>query len=194
MKAIVTGVTLSGNLGGYAMLLAIKDVLSIACQDLSLASILPKQDKKITNQNFIHIISADYRVWILLTTPLCLLLWPFRKSKLAHFIAKNTPILKDFAKMDLVIDLSGVAFVDGRGFSLLIYNIAIVLPGLFFDKPVYKLSQALGPFQNTINKISAKWVLNRCKKVVARGRKSLKYLNDINIKNSVYYPDTSFAL
>ena len=194
MKIIVTGVTLSGNLGGYAMLLGVKDILSSKIKDFAVASILPKHDKVINNQNNFRIISSDYKIWILITTPLCLLLWPFRKKKFAIWCACKIPILKDFSDIDAVIDLSGIAFVDNRGLALLVYNVAITLPGIFFDKPVYKLSQALGPFNNKINKTAAKWILNRCRKVIVRGEKSLENVRAIDIKNAEHYPDTSFAL
>ena len=194
MKVVVTGVTLTGNLGGCAMLYAVKKILSFHIKDFALASILPKQDRIKNNQNLVRIISADYRIWLLFTTPLCLILWAFRKKKFAIWCARKIPILKEFADTDVIIDLCGISFVDGRGLGLLTYNIAIVLPGLFFDKPVYKLSQAFGPFQNIFNRTAAKWILDRCSKVVARGQKTLKYLRKLNIKNVVCYPDTSFAL
>ena len=194
MKIIVTGVTLSGNLGGYAMLLAVKDVLAPKIKDFALASILPKRDKAINKYNDLRIMSSDYKIWLMFTTPLCMLLWPFRKKKFIIWCARKIPILKYFSDIDAVIDLSGIAFVDKRGFALLIYNIAIVLPGLFCDKPVYKLSQALGPFNKKINQTSAIWILNRCQKVIARGEKSLANLRAIGIKNVAHYPDTSFAL
>ena len=195
MKIIVTGVTLTGNMGGYAMLLAIHDVLSSDIKDIAVSSILPKDDKLINkDKKLFRIISSDYRILMLLIMPLCLLLWPFRKKKFVIWLSNKIPILKDFANVDAVVDLSGISFVDGRGLGLLIYNISIVLPGLFFNKPTYKLSQSLGPFKDVMNRFVSKWLLSKCREVVARGVNTLEHLRNLEINRASHYPDTSFAM
>lgn len=194
MKLIVTGVTRTGNLGGTAMLCAVEDVLDAEVNDFALASILPQQDKAQQGPDNARIIAADYRVWLLLCAPLCLLLWPLRKVALIRKAMSKLPILKDFSMADAVVDLSGIAFVDGRGLGLLAYNAALPLPALFFDIPVYKLSQALGPFNTVINRSIARWILSRCQRIVARGKISLSHVHNLGLTSAMHFPDVSFAL
>ncbi len=194
MKIIVTGVTRTGNLGGTAMLCAVEDTLSSFIDCFKLASILPKKDKAKKGIDSAEIVDADYKIWLLVTLPFCLFLWPFRKFRIVKSLARRMPILRDFYGMDAVIDLSGIAFVDGRGAPLLAYNVAVVMPGLFFDIPVYKLSQALGPFHGRLNRVVAKWVLSKCESVAARGEISKEHLHSIGLTRTKFIPDTSFAL
>ncbi|SDX36549.1 Polysaccharide pyruvyl transferase family protein WcaK [Ruegeria halocynthiae] len=195
MKLIVTGVTRTGNLGGTAMLCAVQDVLLPHLTRFQLASILPTKDAAVAHTvDKAEIVAADYRTLMLVAAPFCLLFWPFRRFRLVKEIAKQVPVLKHFSDIDAVADLSGVAFIDGRGFPLLAYNVAVTLPGLFFGKPVHKLSQAMGPFNNPVNRFAAKWVLRKCTKVIARGEISLAHLHQLGLQKCEYVPDTSFAL
>ena len=194
MRVIITGVTRTGNLGGAAMLCATEEVLINDVDEIALASILPNKDKKQEGPDSTRIVSADYRLWLLVIFPICILLWPLWKLNFVRSLAGRLPIMRDFAVADAVADLSGIAFVDGRGLSLLCYNVALTLPAFFFDVPVHKLSQALGPLEERLNKLVGKFVLSRCTTVAARGQRSLEYLIDAGISNAQFRPDTSFAL
>ncbi len=194
MRLLVVGVTRTGNLGGTAMLCALDDVLADKLDDFALASILPRRDSLQKGPDRARIVDADYRIWLLLIAPLCILLWPLRRMRWVRAMTGRLPILRDFARADAIADLSGITFVDGRGLPLLYYNVAVALPGLFLDVPVHKLSQALGPFERPFNRRLAGWVLRRCRSVAARGRRSLANLHQLGIASATYRPDTSFAM
>lgn len=194
MKLVVTGVTRTGNLGGSAMLCAVEDVVAGKVEDFALASILPKQDRGQVGPDHARIIDSGYRYLLLIAVPLCILMWPFRKIGLVRRALARLPVLKDVAAADAVADLSGIAFVDGRGIPLLYYNVAVVLPALFFGTPVHKLSQAVGPFRTRLNVVLARWTLSRCASVAARGPVSLGHLKQLGIDRAEYRQDTSFAL
>ena len=194
MKVVVTGVTKSGNLGGVAMLCAVEDVISDNVSDLVLASILPRQDMALSLANTSRIAPSDYRLWMLFVAPVCLLLWPFRRVQWVRNFLSQLPILKEFADADAVADLSGIAFVDGRGFPLIFYNLAICLPALFFHVPLHKLSQALGPFNLHVNKLFSHFVFHRCTTIAARGHQTLTHLHSSKFKSAVFRPDVSFAM
>ena len=194
MKLLVTGVTRTGNLGGTAMLCAVEDVVAPHVEDFALASILPHQDRRKQGPDHARIVAADYRYLLLIVAPLCLILWPVRQSQLVRSILARLPLLRDVSSADAVADVSGVAFVDGRGLTLLYYNVAVVLPALFFGKPVHKLSQATGPFTQPINAWAARFVLSRCASVAARGTVSLQYLKKLGIPFAERKADVSFAL
>jgi polysaccharide pyruvyl transferase WcaK-like protein len=194
MKLLVTGVTRTGNLGGTAMLCALEDVLASQASDFALASILPRQDVRKNGPDRARIVAADYRYLLLFVAPLCLLFWPMRSFQPVRALLARLPLFRDFNRCDAVADVSGVAFVDGRGLALLFYNVAVVLPGLFFGKPVHKLSQAVGPFNRLLNATAARFVLSRCASVAARGAISLEYLKKLGVRTAEKRADVSFAL
>ncbi len=194
MDLLITGVTRTGNLGGAAMLCAVEDVLCGRVDDLALASILPRRDRSQDGPDHARIVNSDYRYLLLVGAPLCLVLWPVRRWRWLRQVIAQLPLFGDINRCDAIADISGIAFVDGRGLALLYYNAAIVLPALFFDKPVHKLSQALGPFERPINSGVARWILRRCASVAARGEISLQHLERLGVKTAIHRPDVSFAL
>jgi polysaccharide pyruvyl transferase WcaK-like protein len=194
MKLVITGVTRTGNLGGTAMLCAVEDVLRPYFGDVALASILPNKDRRQVGPDTTRIVSSGYRYLLLFVVPLCILFWPLRKVRPVRRLMAMLPLLKDIAAADAVADLSGIAFVDGRGIPLLYYNVAVALPAFFFGTPVHKLSQAMGPFKGRLNALAAEWTLRRCATVAARGNKSLEHLIELGIAGAQFCPDTSFAL
>lgn len=194
MKLLVTGVTRTGNLGGTAMLCALEDVVASRVSDFALASILPRRDLKANGPDHARIVAADYRYLLLFVAPLCLLLWPIRAVRPVRSLLARLPLFGEFGRCDAVADISGVAFVDGRGLALLFYNVAVVLPALFFGKPVHKLSQAVGPFNRPLNARAARFVLSRCASVAARGAISLGYLRTLGLQAAEKRADVSFAL
>jgi polysaccharide pyruvyl transferase WcaK-like protein len=194
MKLLVTGVTRTGNLGGAAMLCAVEDVVADHVYDFALASILPRQDRNRPGPDHARIVAADYRYLLLVVAPLCLFLWPVRRLRFVRSMLARMPLLKDVNNCDAVADLSGVAFVDGRGVALLYYNVSVALPALFFGKPVHKLSQATGPFAQSINAFAARFIFSRCASVAARGAISLQHLRKLGIPFAAKRADVSFAL
>lgn len=194
MRVLVTGVTRTGNLGGTAMLCAVEDTIGDKVDDFALASILPGRDSAQQGPDHARIVRAGYRYWLLVAAPLCLLLWPLRNVATVRELMQRLPLLRDMSRADAVADLSGIAFVDGRGLPLLYYNFALVLPALFFGVPVWKLSQAVGPCETRLNAVLAGWALRRCAAVVARGKISLGHLKTLGIASARFRQDTSFAL
>ncbi|MNK56729.1 colanic acid biosynthesis protein [compost metagenome] len=193
-RFVITGVTLSGNMGGAAM-------LSAALQQLrgrypgarfQLLSIYPEADRAIGGYPDLEIIDAR---------PLRLLAWYMPLTLLAGLgewvrrsIARRSPFFRAIAAADAVIDLSGIAFVDKRGLPLLWYNLSCALPGIVWRKPVFKLSQALGPFRTLANRVAARLLLPRCAAVIARGEQSRQFLIELGMRDAEALPDVSFAM
>jgi polysaccharide pyruvyl transferase WcaK-like protein len=82
---------------------------------------------------------------------------------------------------DVLCDIGGITFCDGREIFLL-YNVLSVLPAMLLDVPVVKLSQAMGPFRNPLNRFLASRVLPRCRQVFARGKKTAEHLNEMGLE------------
>jgi len=196
MKFGVTGVTVSGNMGGAAMLAATLDEMSVRYPRASfrLFSISPKRDRARNGDERLAIVDARPVPLLLVYLPLCILFWPLRNIAAIRRLIVAIPFFRQMSAVDAVIDLSGIAFVDGRGLPLLGYNVACCLPALFLGKPVAKLAQALGPFDTQPNRMLARFVLARCATVVARGERSLSHLRELDISDAQCLPDTSFAM
>jgi len=195
MRFAITGVTVSGNMGGAAMLAATVDELSRRAPgaQFSLLSISPQRDRMHGIAD-VEIVSAKPLQLLLLYLPLSVLVWPFASVSFVRRALARIPYFRSLMEADEVIDLCGIAFVDGRGLLLLVYNVACCLPAIIFGTPVAKLAQALGPFRTQPNRILAKFVLERCALLVARGETSLSFIKEIGLAHAISLPDTSFAM
>jgi len=157
-----------------------------------LLSIYPEADHRRNQEGDLQVISSP-PLWLLgWYMPLTVIAAVSKPSQ--RFLASRLPFFRAIAEADAIIDLSGIAFVDGRGLPLLWYNISCALPGIIWRKPVFKLSQALGPFKKAVNRLAAKFVLRRCALVIPRGARSFQFLKDIGMQSSSALPDVSFAL
>ena len=194
MRFVITGVTLTGNMGGSAMLHA--TLQQLRCRfpgaKFELLSIYPKADRQCNRESDLDIVPA---------TPLKLLTWYMPLTLLGavgsgirSLLSRRSAFFQSLESADAVIDLSGIALVDGRGFPLLWYNLSCALPGIIWGKPVFKLSQALGPFKTRTNQLLAKPLLEHCAVVVARGEQSREFLFELGIRKTRALPDVSFAL
>ena len=194
MRFVITGVTLTGNMGGSAMLHATLQQLRsrFPGAKFELLSIYPEADRKCNQESDLEVIS---------TAPLQLLAWYMPLTLLGavgsgirRALSRRNAFFKSLEAADAVIDLSGIALVDGRGLPLLWYNLSCALPGIIWGKPVFKLSQALGPFKTTANRLLAKPLLRHCAVVVARGEQSREFLAELGMREPIVLPDVSFAL
>lgn len=191
----ITGVTRTGNMGGAAMLAAAIEGLSARSPGatFSLLSIKPAADRAAVSDD-LAIVDARPGRLILLYLPLAVLAWPFARLPAVRRWLSRIGYFRALIEADAVIDLCGIAFVDRRGLPLLIYNVACCLPAIAVGTPVAKLAQAMGPFRTPLNRWAARFVLDRCAVVVARGAATLEYLHDAGIPDAVNLPDVSFAL
>jgi len=103
---------------------------------------------------------------------------------------------KDFAALlesDLVIDLAGISFVDGRE-KYLPFNIACILTPLILGKRIVKYSQAVGPFNNSFNRLLARVFLPKLDYIIARGEITKSNLDALGLKNTIIGADSAFAM
>lgn len=193
---VITGVTKTGNMGGVAMLKTSYAEMSKIYPEaeFSLLSITPNEDRVNGELDKIDVVSASPFLLMGIYLPLSLLFWPFWRMGLFRSMLRPIPYFSSLLDADLIIDLCGIAFVDKRGLPLLLYNIACCIPAIALGVPVAKLSQALGPFNNKLNRWAAKQVLNRCALVVGRGETTGASLSELGIRNACVLPDVTFCL
>lgn len=107
-----------------------------------------------------------------------ILTWMTRSISLG---AKISRAVKAVAESDILLDVGGITFADGR-LIFLPYNILTIWPALLLKVPVVKLSQAAGSFRNIIIRTLAKIFLPRCRHIFARGELTYAFLQELGLK------------
>jgi len=98
------------------------------------------------------------------------------------------------AASTVVADVSGISFMDGRGFVTLVYNVLIVLLPWAFGVPTIKVAQALGPFHTRLNRMAARLVLPRVRWIGLRGAETAAYVRGLGLNNGQMAADVAFLL
>lgn len=193
---VISGVTVTGNMGGAAMLWATVQGMRrlLPHARFALLSIAPARDRRHPWAKHVDVVDARPLLLVGLFLPLAVALWPALRWCAVRRLLAWIPYFRALATASLQIDLSGIAFVDGRGMPLLLYNAACCLPGLAMRVPVAKLAQALGPFTQPLNRAVARFVLSRCACVIARGEQSGRHLGALGLRDFDVLPDVSFTL
>jgi polysaccharide pyruvyl transferase WcaK-like protein len=88
-------------------------------------------------------------------------------------------IAQAISESDLLLDIGGITFSDGRE-KYLPFNILSIWPAMLLGVPVIKMAQAVGPFRRWLNRQFAKIFLFRCTRIFARGEKTAEFLYEIN--------------
>jgi polysaccharide pyruvyl transferase WcaK-like protein len=197
MKVITTiGATLTGNKGAASMLIAlVQNLKKVIVDDFIINSltIYAKEDKKFNFYKNLYIVRCTPFDIICIAMPLAFFYYfvgwinPLRK-----FLLQNR-ILKTVYDADLIVNIAGISYSDGRGLVLL-YNIACDVIPIMLRKKVFKYSQAIGPFKTFFNRVSAKRILPKMTKIAARGEFTIKNLEEFNLDNYEYCPDAAFSM
>ncbi|MES9987600.1 MAG: polysaccharide pyruvyl transferase family protein [Candidatus Thiodiazotropha endolucinida] len=195
MKTIsIIAATVSGNRGAEAMLTTtmgrIRDRYPEA--NFNIYTYYPRRDRELINDSRIKVYSADplYLVTVLLPCSLLLMLLnSLRLKVLARLIPESA---RSLGSSDVLIDLAGVAFIDGRE-KFLPYNVLTLVPAFLLDTPVVKFSQAAGPFNNPLNHFLARHTLSRIDQIFARGATTHQHLQSLSLDNCYVEPVADVA-
>lgn len=192
-RVCMIGATISGNKGAESMFRSAVQNIGREIPDslFYLFSYYPSRDRKINEYSNV-IICSGTPFKLTLIYPLfgfiCMLL-PFLKNIFGK-------IDKDFlalSESDLIIDLAGISFVDGRE-KYLVFNIACIIFPVLFRKKVIKYSQALGPFNNRLNRFLARIFLPRIDCIIARGEITYNNLRSIGLDKTIIGADSAFSM
>lgn len=95
---------------------------------------------------------------------------------------------------NVVVDVAGISFADGRGIPIVVYNSLMTGVPLLLGVPTVKAAQALGPFKSPVNAILSRIVLPRVTTICARGARTREHLDALGVKNVVDVADLAFSL
>lgn len=183
----IISATFSGNRGAEAMLVTTIRKLREKFPDaiFNVFSYYCREDKEIVNEIYINIYDFSPTYLLLIIIPFSIIVYLLkllRVRTLPNYVPQSVAALF-YSKV--IIDLSGVSFIDGRE-KFLPYNILTLLPGFMFGVPVVKFSQALGPFKGFANRIAARTILSKCARIFGRGQETIKHLQKLNIDNIIF--------
>ncbi|WP_376694300.1 polysaccharide pyruvyl transferase family protein [Wenzhouxiangella sp. EGI_FJ10409] len=192
MKYAVIGSALYGNKGASAMLETLVQGLEALDDDAQfvLFSLYPSQDVERNDFENLSIVPASPLALVLAIIPLCLV---HRYIKpLRPWLAGRSLAVRELSQSHVYVDQCGISFNDGR-LTFLVYNIAVLLPGLLMRLPIVKVAQALGPFKSRINRLAAKLILPRLHHIFARGEITFSHLQSLGLTNISEGTDLALA-
>lgn len=192
----ITGATLWGNRGAEAMLVTTIGQVRKRYPDAKIVvfSYFAEADRRLLQDRQVTIISATPGALTLGHFPLSVLSWLLGLLGLRLPALVLPPSVRWLRRCDVLLDVSGIAFADGRA-KFLPFNILLMWPALLLGTPVVRLSQALGPFKTLPIRLAAKLFLPRCHMVYARGDVTADYLRVLPLPQDRFatVPDIAFC-
>lgn len=126
--------------------------------------------------------------------PLAVAVYLARRCRLPVGWLPHTKVRRALTEADLVVDLAGISFSDGRGFPILVYNVLMTGLGPVYGRPTMKAAQALGPFDRRSTRTAARLVLSRLRWIGARGAATRSNLAHLELGNVSEVADLAFSL
>lgn len=192
-RITIIGSALSGNKGASAMLEAAIQTLGERLDDprFTLLSMYPAEDAAQNVYPNLEIIPAAPRQLGVTINLLALAyrILPF----LRRTLRSRSRAIRALAESDVLLDQGGITFTDGRE-KFLLYNVASILPALNTRTPVFKCAQAVGPFENPLNRWASKTFLPKAHTIVTRGRITHEFAEGLGLTNIVAGADYAFSL
>ncbi|MEY4366136.1 MAG: hypothetical protein RLZZ305_1480 [Actinomycetota bacterium] len=196
MRVAIVGAALSANKGAAAMLesvIARQPEVSGPCEFVILTT-YPAAD--------LPLVPAGSGASVVGLQPLRLALVELPVAALA-LVARlvrlplgwvRTRACRAILRSDVVVDVAGISFVDGRGLPITVYNALMTGLPLLLGVPTVKAAQALGPFRTQPNRLLARLVLPRLAAVCARGARTRGHLDELGLRNVTDVADLAFSL
>jgi polysaccharide pyruvyl transferase WcaK-like protein len=192
------GAAYSANKGAASMMQSLLDNLPQKVPGVKIVAISthPSADRRAYKNAGIDIdvVSQSPKDMITKQIPLAFLAGLLRVLRLPWRWLLKSPALKTIADADLIADLSGISFVDGRRPVVLVYNALVCWVPMALGTKVVKCSQAMGPFKTPLNKVLAKLTLPHLARVCPRGDVTEGFVRGLGLKNVTPAGDMAFTM
>ena len=190
------GAAFSANRGAASMLQAVIDNLPDRVGDcrFSVLTTYPDDDRQEVRDDRVDVVSAKPAELAVVLWPLALLACGLRLVRLPWRWLCVVPGLRHLRDADVVVDVAGISFADGRGIPIVVYNALMTSVPLLLGRPTVKASQALGPFRSPLNRTLARLVLPHLRAVCARGAATERHLADLGLTNVTPAADLAFTM
>jgi colanic acid/amylovoran biosynthesis protein len=165
---LISGGSLSGNKGAVAMTLAAIGrlrALAPGCR-LRLLSRYPTDDQALAAAEGIDLVPAPPPRMV---TTMAIRALASLALRLPPTGPLSDSILRAYREADVLLDISGDTLSDNYTWRSVMLNVSRQLAALAAGIPVVKLSQAIGPFRTWCVRRVARFLLEHCSLVIARG-------------------------
>ncbi len=196
-RVATLGATFSANKGAASMLQALIDALPgrVGPCRFAVLSTFPRDDERLPHPPEVTIVPCRPLALLAPLLPVAVLCAGLRRLGLPwRWLARRFPALRALADADVVVDVAGISFVDGRGFPILVYNVLMTSLPLWLGRPTVKAAQALGPFRRRTTRAAARAVLPRLVAVGARGERTAAHLAELGAGNVSEAADLAFLM
>ena len=196
MRVAIVGAALSANKGAAAMLetvIARQPEFSGDCT-FDILTTYPQADGPLVPKGApARVVGLQPLRLALVEIPVAFLVLACRTLRLPTGWAR-TRACRSILRSDVVVDVAGISFVDGRGQPITVYNTLMTGLPLLLGVPTVKAAQALGPFETFPNGFLARLVLPRLAAVCARGARTRSHLDSLRLTNVTDVADLAFSL
>jgi colanic acid/amylovoran biosynthesis protein len=192
----IVGAALSANKGAAAMVETIVARLPeyVGPVHFSLLTTYPADDKdRLPTNAEIDVVGLEPLRLAVVEFPVAVVAFVARKFRLPLGWVR-TRANRAILDSDVVVDVAGLSFADGRGIPIVVYNTLMTSIGVLLGVPTVKAAQALGPFRGRVNHLLASQVLPRLAMVCARGAATRTHLDTLGLSNVVDVSDLAFSL
>lgn len=197
VRIATIGAAFSANKGAASMAQAVVDRVPEVvgpCQ-IDVLTTYPTEDRAEQPTGPVRIVSLRPRQLVVPVLPIALLVWLVRKlGGSGRSVASLHPATRSLHRADIVLDLAGISFADGRSFPILVYNVLMTGVPLLLGCTVIKCSQAVGPFHRRLNRIAARRVLPRVRVVLTRGERTHAFALELGLVNAERADDLAFLM
>lgn len=173
----IIAATAYGNRGAQAMLETVIGRIRAERPDarFHVFTYYPADDRRLMSGPGLTLHSSTPAALVLWLFPLSLLFGLLRRVA-GRGVCRFAPAsIRGLVESVALVDLAGVAFIDGRE-KFLPFNMLTLLPAWLLGTPIVKLSQAVGPFRKPVNRALAGFMLPKCRMVWARGGQTRQFL------------------
>ncbi|MBD3292200.1 MAG: hypothetical protein GF393_04705, partial [Armatimonadia bacterium] len=195
VQVAALGAAFSANKGAAAMMQSLIDNLPeyLPAPSFDVLTPHPGSDRKVVSDDRVQIVSLTPLGLVLVWT-LALLAAGLRMLRLPWRWLCRTAALRALARADVVVDVAGISFVDGRGLPILVYNTLMTSLPLLLGRPTVKAAQALGPMRRPTTRVAARMVLPRLDTICARGSQTAAHLGESGFRKVELTADLAFTL
>lgn len=195
-RVAIIGAALSANKGAAAMVETVVTRLPeyVGECSFSLLTTYPDADTpKVPRGADVDVVGLQPLRLALVEFPVAMLA---RIAKILHLPLGwvRTRGCRAMLNADVVVDVAGISFADGRGIPIVVYNALMTGVPLLLGVPTVKAAQALGPFKSPVNAVLARLVLPRVAAICARGARTREHLDSLELTNVVDVADLAFSL
>ena len=190
-KVSIIGGTIWGNRGAEAMLVTTIGEVRKRNEQVVIGhfSYLPTKDRELISDPGVRVFDARPLTLVSRIFPLAFLF------RLCSLFGVKLPLPEDvrfLKESNVLLDIGGITFNDGR-LLFLLFNVFTIWPAMLLGVPVVKLSQAMGPFKQPINRLVSQVFLKKCHHIFARGKETIAHLEDLKLPDSHWSPADDVA-